>query len=359
MKKLIFLLLLTSLNICTFAQEGVIFHDLNFDAALAKAKAENKLLFIDCYTSWCGPCKYMVSTIFPMEKVGSYMNPKFVCVKYDMEKSEGPELAKKFGIQGFPTFLILNPDGNVRHRLIGGDEADKFISRVDEAFDDTKATGVLETEYQKGNRDKSFMMKYIRSLYSVYAPNAPSVAYELFQSLNEKERVSDTYWFLFEKSELAPENSELANYVLQKRKKFNKTIGKEKTDRCIYNCYQQKILGVFMGDTTITSQDLERMDKKISILKLPKGEVLQGTIRIAGAKLKKDTEQLLSACEQEIAHIPAEDFPYFSLGYDLQPKLSPAQLKRWIEISKQLAAKSENPQFKKQLNQTVSQLEKK
>ena len=60
--------------------------------ALAKAKAENKLVFMDCYTSWCGPCKYMTETIFPQEKAGEFFNPKFVCVKFDMEKGEGKEL---------------------------------------------------------------------------------------------------------------------------------------------------------------------------------------------------------------------------------------------------------------------------
>ena len=63
---------------------------------LKKAKKEKTLIFIDCYTSWCGPCKYMTETIFPQEKAGEFFNPKFVCVKFDMEKGEGPELAKRF-----------------------------------------------------------------------------------------------------------------------------------------------------------------------------------------------------------------------------------------------------------------------
>lgn len=41
------------------AQEGVRFRDLAFNEALAQAKAEDKLVFMDCYTSGCGPCKVM------------------------------------------------------------------------------------------------------------------------------------------------------------------------------------------------------------------------------------------------------------------------------------------------------------
>ena len=68
-----------------FAQ-GVEFRDISFAGALKAAKAENKTVFMDCYTSWCGPCKMMTNDIFPQEKVGKYMNENFVCVKYDMEK---------------------------------------------------------------------------------------------------------------------------------------------------------------------------------------------------------------------------------------------------------------------------------
>ena len=80
------------------AQEGVNFRDITFEEALKQAKSENKLVFMDCYTSWCGPCKNMADKVFPQKAAGDYFNPRFVCVKYDMEKGAGVELAKKFEI---------------------------------------------------------------------------------------------------------------------------------------------------------------------------------------------------------------------------------------------------------------------
>ena len=91
MKSLISIIAFLMLSFTAFCQGGVNFEHITFDEALAKAKAENKLVFMDCYTSWCGPCKYMSETIFPQEKAGEFFNPKFVCVKFDMEKGEGPE----------------------------------------------------------------------------------------------------------------------------------------------------------------------------------------------------------------------------------------------------------------------------
>ena len=73
MKSLISIITLLMLNLIAFGQ-GVNFEHITFDEALAKAKAENKLVFMDCYTSWCGPSKYMTSNVFHQEIVGDYFN---------------------------------------------------------------------------------------------------------------------------------------------------------------------------------------------------------------------------------------------------------------------------------------------
>ena len=77
------------------------------------AKQENKLVFMDCYTSWCGPCKMMTSKVFPQKIMGDYFNPRYVCVKFDMEKGEGVDLKTKYDVKAFPTFLCLDSEGNV------------------------------------------------------------------------------------------------------------------------------------------------------------------------------------------------------------------------------------------------------
>ena len=78
---------------------GVLFEEGAFAQALAKAKNNKKgpkIIFMDCYTTWCGPCKYMSEKIFPQELVGKFYNTNFVNIKMDMEKGEGIELAKKY-----------------------------------------------------------------------------------------------------------------------------------------------------------------------------------------------------------------------------------------------------------------------
>ena len=76
------------------AQEGVRFESLTFEEALQKAKEENRWIFLDAYTSWCGPSKEMAEQDFTLAKARVFFNSRFVNVKYDMKKAESPELAK-------------------------------------------------------------------------------------------------------------------------------------------------------------------------------------------------------------------------------------------------------------------------
>ena len=126
---LLFVMMFT--GVVTNAQEGVKFEDLTFKEALAKAKAENKLVFMDCYTSWCGPCKKMLNTVFVQKEAGDFFNPRFVNIKYDMEKGEGIELAKQFNVKSFPTFFIIRPDGSIQHKVGGAGSLNSFLGWVE------------------------------------------------------------------------------------------------------------------------------------------------------------------------------------------------------------------------------------
>lgn len=83
-----------------------------------KYKQKNKLVFIDFYTDWCGPCRKMSKEVFPQKQVGDFFNARFVCIKLNAEK-EGKALAQQFNIKAYPTFIIADQQGNAKVTITG------------------------------------------------------------------------------------------------------------------------------------------------------------------------------------------------------------------------------------------------
>lgn len=96
---------------------AVTFEKTDFETTLAKAKAENKPLFIDFYTAWCAPCLAFTKNVLTDEEVGIYMNETFINLKYDAEKGEGINIAKKYNVKFYPTLLVIDCDGKVLENL--------------------------------------------------------------------------------------------------------------------------------------------------------------------------------------------------------------------------------------------------
>ena len=145
MKRIVFVLFCALLSFNAIAQKtvakeldnnlGVKWEKGTLTDALDKAKKskKTKLVFVDCYTVWCGPCKQMAEKVFPLKEAGDYFNANYVNIKIDMEKGEGVEIAKKYQVSSFPTFLILDANGKELGRVIGSSDLNKFITKVEDA----------------------------------------------------------------------------------------------------------------------------------------------------------------------------------------------------------------------------------
>jgi len=108
-------------------KSGIQFYRGSWREAMEKAQKENKIIFLDIYATWCGPCKRLKSTTFSNSRVGKYFNANFINVTLDGETGDGEILAEKHSISGYPTLLFINKEGNVVVSADGFMEADELL----------------------------------------------------------------------------------------------------------------------------------------------------------------------------------------------------------------------------------------
>lgn len=155
--------------------QGIDFKKLDWEQNLKEASSEQKLIYIDFYTTWCAPCTYMAKKFFGNEEIGKYYNKHFYSLKVDAEK-EGKELAKKYSVNGYPTNLFINPaNEKIIYKVIGvpRDNAG-FVEYGTTALDEYDDPLNLK-DYAKilshGKTDKQFLMKYLKKLERLDLPN--------------------------------------------------------------------------------------------------------------------------------------------------------------------------------------------
>lgn len=164
MKKIIIGLLFTAMLLPALAQEsGIRFFHGSWDEAIALAKKEKKKIFIDFFTEWCGPCLNMALTVFPLPQVGEVYNKNFVCLKIDAEKGEGRELARKYEVHSYPTYVFVDPKTQkLIHRSGGNKPAADFIADAEGALNPKLSSVYMTEKYRSGNYDAAFLIDYIR-----------------------------------------------------------------------------------------------------------------------------------------------------------------------------------------------------
>lgn len=189
----------------SYAQsKGIAFQDGAWKAVLKKASEEGKLIFVDTYTTWCGPCKLLERDVFTDSKVGDQFNRQFINVRIDAEKGEGIELAKVYRVSAYPTMLFINSNGQLIHEIIGLIKTDKLLTESAIALSKKTANSALtfkgspieksltdwDKEFPLHQRDTSFLYHYIRVRHQNNVLDGSKLLDEYIVLLPEKERHS-------------------------------------------------------------------------------------------------------------------------------------------------------------------------
>lgn len=302
------------LPLSSFAQ-GVDFKELTMQEALALAGKEKKMIFIDFYTTWCGPCKMMSSEVFTQEQVGTYFNRVFVNMKVDAEKGEGVELAKKYQVRAYPTFVVLRADGTEVYRTSGARPAEEFIDKIRKGIDPKWSPEGLARRYKKGERTPELVNEY--ALLQMETGNIElgnQVIREYFNKLSDKKRVKPENLFLYTRYALNYRDPK-ADYMFAHKDRFVKENGREEVESLLYNWLRQQIMPFVaarvVSDMEVNEGEWIRLKEKIHDADLSNGKILAELEEIAEVRLKNSMKDYLDICREKFPQL--EDRDCFSI----------------------------------------------
>ena len=152
--------LLAMLTASAVTGQGIDFLHEGWEKIKAQAAADDKIIFVDAYTTWCGPCKWMAAEVFTDPEVAEFYNSNFINVQLDMEKGEGIDFLAEYYVTAFPTLFFIDGQGEIVHKRVGAIPADMFLAFGKEALDPTQRIGSLMQRYRAGERDPDFLYTY-------------------------------------------------------------------------------------------------------------------------------------------------------------------------------------------------------
>lgn len=170
--------------------QGIVFFHGSYEEALKKAQKEDKQIFVDVYTSWCGPCKMMAKNVFSDESVGKYYNQHFVCLKLDAEKEKKHGFFKNYQAGGYPSLFWMSAAGKLIDMHVGYMEAQAFIEKGKQLKNSNQAE-VWETYRQRwdaGERSEELIDKYVFGYLERAEPNkTKDCCIDYLKSLGEEQ----------------------------------------------------------------------------------------------------------------------------------------------------------------------------
>ena len=310
MKKLVMTFVLAvGIGFAAMAQPE--FRHISYAEGLEAAKAENKLLFIDFYTEWCGPCKQMMRDVFPQKEVGDFMNAHFVCLKIDAEKGEGMKLAERYNIQAYPTFLLINADDKEVGRREGGGSPSDFILAMERLLDPEQTPERLVARYESGERTPGLIKAYAAYLKEsasnrrdvMEAWNAiNAVVQDYFKGLSDTERLEPANLFVYTDYTHSIED-ESAKFIAVHHNEFPAET-KERVMECLREVYNMTITDYLIGKILYDVETFTALKQEIEDYELNNNKEFEPAFRLIEKYAEGDLEVYLSLCEKEYNKLP-------------------------------------------------------
>ncbi|MCB0480091.1 MAG: thioredoxin family protein [Flavobacteriales bacterium] len=266
MKKIMILLLSSLAALGLNAQNRSIDFEKDYKKALKKAKAENKLIFLDAYATWCGPCKWMAANVFTNDEVADFYNSNFINLKMDMEKGEGKDIAEKFKIRSYPTLFFLDHEGNMIHKKVGASqELKSYIKLGEDAKNPERQYNTLKAKFEAGQTDKEFLENYMEVAGGA-GDNITPILSKYYEPLSEKDMLEESTWHVIRKYDKSVDSKGIM-FVMSHIDHFSAVYDHTEVDQLLYQNNYAKIMGI------LYSKDFSKKDFDIALIDLKKHKI--------------------------------------------------------------------------------------
>ena len=295
------------------------FRHISLDEAAKTAEAENKLIFIDVYTSWCGPCKMMANKTFPQKLVGDYMNKTFVCVKFDAEKGEGVDVAKLYNVTAYPTFIIATADKKELNRVLGYYEGEKFVEKMQQCVIPENSPVMLRKRYAEGERtpqvikglafiiDDDMRMMYQSKERDSLKNARNTIIDSYFASLSDEKRLAAKNAFIFEYYANDIDSRQF-RFMVDNRSKFQPET-KHKVDSVIGNVYEENLKQYLSGEKKYDAAGFNSLWQAIADGGFNEGKKYDMAYAFIEEYAKGDLDKYLAFCKKNYKRLSADQLP--------------------------------------------------
>lgn len=190
-------------------EKGIQFFHGTWAEAKAKAKAENKNIFVDFYATWCGPCKWMSKEVFTDSTVGAAFANKVIAFKVNAETEEH-ELVASVNLEAYPTLALFDANGQLLLKSVGAMEASKLI----EFIDANKGFEEKEKAYRANPHDIQKFSAYLDALSFKDKKQVATEVKIFLQQLPKESLKTVEAWNLISKN-LEDVNSPIVSFVFE------------------------------------------------------------------------------------------------------------------------------------------------
>lgn len=283
-----------------FAQggDGVHFNKGSWAEALEIAKSEDKLIFLDAYTTWCGPCKKMTRDIFPDKTVGDFFNKNFINVKMDMEKGDGIKIARDYNINAYPTLIFIDGNGKMVHRAAGYHTVEQFMELGNAAISPEGQLSTLEKRFQEGDRDPEFLRQYTQIRFDAADNSHGEIALAYLNTQPDWE-THENRQFLFNYINSA--HSPMFDYLLEHKAAFAELFGQESVSGKI-----QEVIYMSIDDTKDDS-GLEQVQRLFQKAYPERADQMSGRFAMMYYRQAGDREKYMNAAKAYYDNFKSED----------------------------------------------------